>query len=83
LKIKSFWGQSENAVKSQIWIAISVYVLVAIAKKRFMIKQTLYEILQVLSISIFEKVPVNQLFAEYQLQYFKEQSDNQLKMFDL
>lgn len=46
-------------------------------------KQTLYEILQVLSISIFEKVPVNQLFAEYQLQYFKEQSDNQLKMFDL
>ena len=83
LKIKSFWGQSENAVKSQIWIAISVYVLVAIAKKRFMIKQTLYEILQVLSISIFEKVPVNQLFTEYQLQYFKDQSDNQLKMFDL
>ena len=83
LKIKSFWGQSENAVKSQIWIAISVYVLVAIAKKRFMIKQTLYEILQVLSISIFEKVPVNQLFTDCQLQYFKEQNDNPLKMFDL
>jgi hypothetical protein len=83
LKIKSFWGLSENAVKSQLWIAISVYVLVAIAKKRFMLKQSLYEILQVLSISIFEKVPVNQLFTEYQLQYFKDQNDNQLKMFDL
>jgi hypothetical protein len=83
LKIKSFWGQSENAVKSQVWIAISVYVLVAIAKKRFMLKQSLYEILQVLSISIFEKIPVNQLFTDSQLQYFKEQNDNQLKLFDL
>ena len=83
LKIKSFWGQSENAVKSQVWIAISVYVLVAIAKKKFMQKQSLYEILQVLSISIFEKTPVNQLFTDIQLQYFKEQKDNQLKMFDL
>lgn len=53
LKIKSFWGQSENAVKTQVWIAVSVYVLVAIAKKRFMLKQSLYEILQVLSICIF------------------------------
>ena len=83
LKIKSFWGLSENAVKSQIWIAISVYVLVAIAKKRFMLKHSLYEILQVLSISILERVPVNQLFTEYQLQYFKDQNDNQLKLFDL
>jgi len=83
LKIKSFWGLSENAVKSQIWIAISVYVLVAIAKKRFMLKQSLYEILQVLSISILERVPVNQLFTEYQLQYFKDPKDNQLKLFDL
>lgn len=49
LKIKSFWGQSENAVKTQVWIAVSVYVLVAIAKKRFKIKQSLYEILQVLA----------------------------------
>jgi len=83
LKIKSFWGLSENAVKSQIWIAISVYVLVAIAKKRFMLKQSLYEILQVLSISILERVPVNHLFTEYQLQYFKDPKDNQLKIFDL
>ena len=83
LKIKSFWGQSENAVRTQVWIAVSMYVLVAIAKKRFMLRQSLYEILQILSISIFEKMPINQLFQQTQLQYFKEQSDNQLKMFDL
>jgi len=83
LKIKSFWGQSENAVKTQVWIAISVYVLVAIAKKHFMLKQSLYEILQILSISIFERMPINQLFQQTQLQYFKEQKDNQLNMFDL
>ena len=61
LKIKSFWGYSENAVKTQVWIAVSVYVLVAIAKKKFMLKQSLYEILQILSLSIFEKMPINQL----------------------
>ena len=83
LKVKSFWGQSENAVKTQIWIAISTYVLVAIAKKKFLLNQSLYEIFQVLSISIFEKVPINQLFQQTQIQYFKEQKDNQLKMFDL
>ena len=83
LKIKSFWGQSENAVKTQVWIAVSVYVLVALAKKKFMLKQSLYEILQVLSISIFERMPLNQLFQQTQLQYFKELKDNQLSMFDL
>lgn len=83
LKIKSFWGQSENAVKTQVWIAVSVYVLVAIAKKRFMLKQSLYEILQVLSISIFERMPINQLFQQTQSQYFKELNDNQLSIFDL
>ncbi len=82
LKIKSFWGHSENAVKTQVWIAVSVYVIVLIAKKKFMLKQSPYEILQILSISIFEKMPINQLFQQSQLQYFKEQKDNQLKMFD-
>jgi hypothetical protein len=82
LKIKSFWGQSENAVKTQVWIAVSVYVLVAIAKKKFMLKQSLYEILQVLSISIFEKMPINQLFQQTQKQYFKELNHNQLTIFD-
>jgi len=82
LKIKSFWGQSENAVKTQVWIAVSVYVLVAIAKKKFMIQQSLYEILQVLSISIFERMPINKLFQPTQKQYFKELNHNQLNIFD-
>ena len=83
LKIKSFWGQSENAVKTQVWIAVSVYALVAIAKKQFKLRQSLYEILQVLSISIFDKTPINQLFQESQSQYFKDLNDNQLTLFDL
>jgi hypothetical protein len=75
-------GQSENAVKTQVWIAISVYVIVAIAKKKFMLQQNLYEILQILSISIFQKMPINQLFQQTQKQYFKKLNHNQLKMFD-
>ena len=83
LKIETFWGQSENAVKTQIWIAVSVYVLVAIAKKKFMLKQSLYEILQILSISIFEKMTINQLFQKPRLQNFKEPNCKQLTLFDL
>lgn len=60
LRIKSFYGTSENAVKSQIWIAVSVYVLIAIIKKRLGIKENLYTILQVLSITVFEKTPLIQ-----------------------
>ena len=82
LKVKSFWGHSENAVKTQVWIAVCVYVLVAITKKKFMLKQSLYEILQIISISIFEKMPINQLFQQTHLQYFKEQNPNQLKIWD-
>lgn len=81
LKIKSFWGRSENAVKIQIWIAISAYVLVAIAKKKLQLKQSLYEILQVVSICIFDKVPLHELFTKPLQQNFKELNDNQLKMF--
>jgi hypothetical protein len=80
LKIQSFWGRSENAVKIQIWIAISVYVLVAIAKKKFYLKQSLYEILQVVSICIFDKVPLNELFSKPIRQNFKELNDKQLKI---
>jgi hypothetical protein len=80
LKIQSFWGRSENAVKIQIWIAISVYVLVAIAKKKFYLKQSLYEILQVVSICIFDKVPLNELFSKPIQQNFKELNDKQLKI---
>lgn len=82
LKIKSFWGQSENAVKTQVWIAVVTYVLIAIAKKKFMLKHSLYEIIQILSISIFQKIPINQLFKETQKQYFKEQKDKQLNIFE-
>lgn len=82
LKIKSLWGFSPNAVKTQIWIAICVYVLVAIVKKKLGIKQSLYEILQILSISIFDKMPIQQLFQDASLQIFKEQNPNQLKIFE-
>jgi hypothetical protein len=64
LRIKSFFGYSENAVKTQIWIAISIYVLVAIMKKRLGLDQSLYTILQVISIAFFEKVPIYQLVNE-------------------
>ena len=81
LKIKTFWGTSENAVKVQIWIAISVYVLVLIAKKRLKLKQSLYEILQVLSISVFEKTPIGEIFSNPIQQNFKELTTNQLNIF--
>ncbi len=83
LKIKSFWGHSINAVKTQIWIAISVYLIVLIVKKKLKIRQSIYEILQILSINIFDKEPVNQLFDNPDLQYFKEPEYKQLKMFEL
>jgi hypothetical protein len=82
LKIKSFWGQSVNAVKTQIWIAVSIYALIAIAKKKLMLNQSLYEIIQVVSISIFERTPIQQLFQQTQKQYFKDLNYNQLNMFD-
>lgn len=82
LKIKTFWGTSENAVKVQIWIAISVYIIVAIAKKRFHLKQSLYEMLQVISISVFDKVPINELFTNQIQQNFKELNRNQLNIFE-
>ncbi len=64
LRIKAFYGTSENAVKTQIWIAIAVYVLVAIVKKRLNLSQSLYGILQILSVTLFEKTPIFQLFSE-------------------
>ncbi len=65
LRIKSFFGTSENAVKTQIWIAISVYVLVAIIKKRLNLQHSLYTILQVLSVTAFEKVPITQVLRDF------------------
>jgi hypothetical protein len=82
LRIKAFFGTSENAVKSQIWIAVSVYVLVAIVRKRLALSASLYEILQILSLTLFEKTPVNQLFDDGPLQNALIQNDNQLKLFN-
>jgi hypothetical protein len=64
LRIKAFFGTSENAVKSQIWIAVSVYVLVAIVKKRLNLPASLYQILQILSLTMFERIPLDQLLAQ-------------------
>ncbi len=64
LRIKAFYGTSENAVKTQIWIAISVYVLVAIIKKQLKLDLSLYTILQIFSITLFEKMPILQVLTE-------------------
>jgi len=82
LRIKSFYGNSENAVKTQIWIAVSVYVLVAIIKKRLNIDVSLYTILQILSVSIFEKMPLNQVFLDNDYTMLHTDSPNQLILFD-
>ena len=81
LKIQSFWGQSENAVKTQIWVAISTYVIVVIAKKKLGLPHSLYEILQLVSLSVFDRTPLKELFTEEKYQNIKEQNYNQLKMF--
>jgi hypothetical protein len=82
LKIKSFFGTSENAVKTQIWIAISVYVIVAILKKQLKSEQNLGEILQILSITLFEKTPILQALTEMNLQDDKFDSCKQLSFID-
>ena len=81
LKIKSFWGQNENAVRSQIWVAISVYVIVAIAKKKLKISNSLYEILQYISIAPFEKTPLAETFKFENWKENKEAYLNQLEIF--
>ena len=83
LKVKTFWGYSFNAVKTQIYIAMITYLLVAIMKHQLKLKQTQYEILQILSISLLCKIPLVELFSNTYPQYVKEQNCNQLKMFDL
>ena len=83
LRIKKFLGTTLNAVYTQIWIAVSTYLLIAIIKKRLNMKQELYTILQILSISIFEKVPINQLFGEDKYTNETTYGCNQLTLFDL
>src|SRR6476646_5679946 len=83
LHIKSFYGTSDNAVKTQVWIAISVYVLVAIVKKELGLERSLSEILQILSLSLFEKTPIFQALSEQKPQDPEPPFSNQLSLFDL
>ena len=78
LKIQTFWGHSENAVRTQVWIAIATYVLVVIAKKKLKLPQKLYEILQLISLSAFDRTPLKNLFLNENIQDVKEQDCNQL-----
>ena len=81
LRIKAFFGTNESAVKTQIWIAISVYVLVAIAKKRLGVEASLYTILQILSLTLFEKIPLDQLLNDTALENFDGENPTQLNLF--
>jgi hypothetical protein len=83
LRIKAFYGTSENAVKTQIWIAVSIYVLVAIIRKRLDLEASLYQILQILSITLFEKMALLQAFREGLSQTELPGNPNQLILFDL
>jgi hypothetical protein len=82
LRIKSFYGTNENAVKTQIWIAVSTYILVAIAKRRMGLQASLYTILQVLSVHLFEKTPIQQAFSDINVQIEYDDSPNQLNLFE-
>ena len=82
LRIKAFYGRSENAVRTQLFIALCVYALVAIARKQLKSQASLFEILQILSVSVFDKTPLNQLFADFQIQNQMPTSPNQLSLFN-
>jgi hypothetical protein len=82
LRIKAFYGTTENAVTTQIWIAISVYVLIAIIKKQLNVERSLTEILQILSLTLFEKDPLPQLLSGFDLQTEADRNHNQLFLFD-
>jgi IS4 transposase len=85
LRIKAFYGTSENAVKTQIWIAISVYVLIAIIRKRLKVDISLYTFLQILSVTVFEKVPLIQLVTNFDYNKIHQANNapsNQLTLFD-
>jgi len=81
LRIKAFYGTSENAVRTQVWIAIAVYVLVAIVKKRLNLERSLHSILQILSVSLFEKTPILQALSQSQYDEMNDESHNQLILF--
>lgn len=79
--IKAFFGTSENAVKTQVWIAVSIYVLIAIIRKQMSLEPSLYTILQILSVNIFEKEAISRLLTTKELDNDNSENDNQLKLF--
>jgi len=81
LRIKVFFGTSENAVKTQLWIAVSVYLLVAIVKRRLNLSASLYEMLQILSLTMFERIPLDQLLNNIITDDIQALSANQLNLF--
>ena len=81
LRIKAFFGHSQNAVHTQIWIAISIYVLVAIVKKRLNIPGSLYTILQILSVTLFEKMPLYEVLTNHDYNTQIDLHTNQLNLF--
>ncbi len=83
LRIKAFYGTSVNAVKTQVWIAISVYVLVALLKKELQVDRSLSEILQILSVTLFERLPISQVVTAFSVQDPMDDPCNQLSLFDL
>ena len=83
LRIKRFYGTSENAVRTQIWIAISVYVLVAIIKKKLKLNVTLHTLLQILSLTLFEKLPLQQVVADIAPDANDIVFHNQLNLFEI
>ena len=82
LKITAFFGNSDNAVRTQIWIAISVYVLVAIVRRRLDCQLSMADVLQILSVNVFEKTPVNTLFSRINHPPSDGTDPNQLRLFD-
>ena len=83
LRIKSFYGTSGNAVKTQVWIAISVYVMIAIMEKRLNLQRSFYTILQIFSLTAFEQLPIIQILTDFNIETQKAKSCNQLVLFDL
>ncbi len=81
MRIKTFFGTSENAVKTQIWIAICTYVLISIAKKRLHLdRHSLNEILQILSLTMFETIPINQLLTPTSIEELADSESNQIAL---
>jgi hypothetical protein len=83
LRIKTFYGASQNAVKTQVWVALSVYVLVAIVKKQLGLNLSLHQILEILSVTIFEKSPILEVFSNFNEQLVDDEACKQLNLFEL